>query len=436
MNSPSDVWARVLKLLESDLTPTSIATWFDDSQAVEMTDDLFVIALGSNLKKDVVSKRYTGLIKKALREIFSGEYDIMVLSPDELISYRRSGEKNYSYARPDFTFDNFVIGASNKFAAAAAKAVADNPAGSYNPLLIYGDSGLGKTHLLYAIANEIRRKHPEFKIIYIKGDDFTNEMVSAIQQGKNREFREKYRYADLFLADDIQFIAGKKQTQEEFFHTFNTLYESKKQIVLTSDRPPKEMRDLENRLQTRFEWGLLADIQPPELETRMAIIRKKAAELGITIPDAVVEYIAINVSANVRQLEGTVRKLMALNDLMKENMDVGTVSHAVRDVVKGKVDSEPTPDVIIEEVSKYYIINPETIRGQRRSKETALARQISMYLIRSMTNMSLTDIGREFDGRDHTTVLSSIRRIENYVSESESFAQTIRDIKANINARY
>ena len=322
------------------------------------------------------------------------------------------------------------------FAHAAARAVADAPAQSYNPLLIYGESGLGKTHLLYSIAHTIHQNHPEYRIVYIKGETFTNELIRAIREGRNQEFREKYRSADVFLMDDVQFIAGRESTQEEFFHTFNTLYESKRQIVLTSDRPPKEMLRLEDRLKTRFEWGLLADIQPPDYETRMAIIKNKAIRMGLELPDFLLQLIAENITANVRQIEGTINKILAYQQLMGDSVDKETIIRAVKDMFKDKADILPTADVIIDEVCKFYNTESDLLRGQGRTKDISLARQIAMYQIRRMTNLSLKEIGREFENRDHTTVLHAIERIEKMVKEQPETAEIIKDITANINARY
>ena len=329
-----------------------------------------------------------------------------------------------------------MVGSSNKFAHAAARKVADNPGQSYNPLFIYGESGLGKTHLLYAIAHTIHSNHPEYKVIYIKGDDFTNELVAAIREGRNKEFREKYRGADVFLMDDVQFIAGRDSTQEEMFHTFNTLYELKKQIVFTSDRPPKEMLRLEDRLKTRFEWGLLADIIPPDYETRVAIVKNKSIRMGMELPDFLIQLIAETITANVRQIEGTVNKIMAYQDLIGDTVNKDTVTRAVKDIFKEKSDILPTADVIIEEVCRFYSIEPSTLRGQGRSKDISLARQIAMYLIRRMTNLSLKEIGAEFGNRDHSTVLSALNRMENLIKTDAEKAEIIKDITTNINERY
>lgn len=436
MNSQADVWAKILSLLEKEMTSTAVTTWFDDAVAVDLTDDTLVLYTPVPFKHDVISRTYLPALKKALFELFAKDFEVRLLTGDELEAYRR--ERPAPPAGQDighYTFDRFVVGNSNKFAHAAARAVADNPAKSYNPLFIYGESGLGKTHLLYAIAHTVRENHPDFRIVYIKGDDFTNEMVQALREGKNMEFRGKYRQADLFLVDDIQFIAGKDSTQEEFFHTFNTLYEAKKQIVLTSDRPPKDMRGLEERLRSRFEWGLIADIQPPDYETRLAIIKNKSVQLGLDLPDAVLEYIAENITANVRQLEGAVQKLLALQSLMGDNISVASVFKVVTDVVRDQTALLPSASLIIEEVSKFYGVEEEAVRGQQRDRETAFARQVAMHMIRQLTNLSLDAIGKEFDGRDHTTVIYSLDRIKEQMKKDGSISEVIRDITANINAR-
>ena len=335
---------------------------------------------------------------------------------------------------PQFSFDNFVVGPSNRFAHSAAIAVSKTPGQVYNPLFIYGPAGVGKTHLLYAIANGIRKQNPNANIVYIKGDEFTNELIAAIANGKNIEFRSKYRESDLFLIDDIQFIAGKESTQEEFFHTFNKLYEEHKQIVMTSDRKPSDMLTLEDRLRTRFEWGLLADIQPPDYETRMAILKNKAKSLGLTLSDDVLNYIAVNVTNNVRQLEGTVKKILAYRDLNNMPLDLPNVSRAIDDMFKSEGNALPTPSLIISQVCKFYSVDETVLRGTLKNKGVAEARQTAMYLIRKLTNLSLPDIGREF-AKDHSTVLYAIRKVEVALKNGDKTVQeNIQTITANINA--
>ncbi len=437
MNSAEEIWKKALRLMEADLTATTLSTWFDDARAVALEGDCLVIHTPSNFKKDIISSRYVSAIQKALRELFSTDFDVVVLGEGELDGYE-SNRGDFLPGTEEYTFDTFVVGSSNKFAWSAAKAVADAPGKpkGYNPLFLYGESGLGKTHLLYAIAHAIHAKHPDYRIVYIKGDAFTNELIAAIQGGKNQEFREKYRAADVFLMDDVQFIAGRQASQEEMFHTFNTLYEQGKQIVFTADRPPKEMLRLDDRLKTRFEWGLPVDIQPPDYETRVAIIKNKAISRGMNLPEPVLSFIAENITANVRQIEGTVNKILAFQELLGQQVHVDTVTRAVRDMFKDKQDFMPSPDTIIEEVGKFYNIDPLDIKGQARTKDTVMARQVAMYEIRRMTNLSLKEIGRVFNGRDHTTAMHSIERVEKLIKDSPEQAEAIKDINANINARY
>ena len=437
MNSAADIWERVLSLMQQTMTETTITTWFSDAEPIALDENRFILYVPTDFKREIVASRYIGDIKKALYDLFSAELEVVVLSEEEKEKYgKREPVSRFLPGTEEYTFERFVVGNSNKLAHAAALAVAEHPAENYNPLFIHGESGLGKTHLLYAIAHTIHKNHPDYKIVYIRGEDFTNELIRDIRAGKNQEFRDKYRSADVFLMDDVQFIAGRDSTQEEMFHTFNTLYEDKKQIVFTADRPPKEMLRLDDRLRTRFEWGLPVDIQPPDYETRVAIIKNKAIRRGMNLPDPVLQYIADNITSNVRQIEGTVNKILAFQELMGESVDVDTVTRAVRDMFKDKADFLPSSDVIIEEVSKFYNIDAEAIRGQGRTKDTALARQIAMYQIRRMTNLSLKEIGREFDNRDHTTVMHSIERVEKLMKQSPEVAEVIKDINTNINARY
>ena len=436
MNSATDVWNRVLSILSADLTETAISTWFDDCRAVELSDSRLFLHTPSVFKKSVIEGRFIGTIKSALSELFSGDYDVIILDDDGLKALAdASSEPEYMYI-DEYTFENFVVGNSNKFAHAAALAVGDGlPKQGYNPLFIYGESGLGKTHLLHAIRHSVSKKFPHYRIACVKGDEFLNELIVAIQQGRMVEFREKYRGADFFLMDDIQFIAGKIETQNEFFNTFNTLYEVGKQIVFTSDRPPSEMHRLEDRLRTRLESSLQADIQPPDDALRVAIIRNKAAQLGVTFPDDVTNYIAENLISNVRQLEGAVKMIIAYRDIMDDDITVASVTRRLKDMFKGIKELIPTTDTIIEETAKYYMLSPENLKGQSRTRDTALARQIAMFLIRKLTNLSLKDIGGIFEGRDHSTVLSSIRRIEANLSDSDDFNKTVRDITSNINSK-
>ena len=415
----------------------TIKTWFDEITVVTMEDSALVLHCSNPFKKNTVEARFLPHIKAALKDIFSTDLEVKILSDEQLAAYHgvapdRPGNLFDSDA---FTFETYVVGPQNKLAYAAAKVVAEKPAEGFNPLFIYGESGLGKTHLLYAIAHLMRSRRPESRIVYIKGDDFTNELVSSIRENRNAEFREKYRQADILLVDDIQFIAGKIQTQEEFFHTFNTLYESGKQIVLTSDRPPREMTQLSDRLMSRFESGLMVDVAPPDFETRLAIIHNKAALLGVKLPNEVMDYIAENVTTNVRQLEGTLNKILAYRDLLGDQVDEESVGRAVRDMLKRSNEYVPSPKVIISYICSYYNIDEETLRGQSRSRDVVAARQLAMYLIRRMHATSLDGIGKEFGNRDHSTILHSLDKVEKQMQTDPKFAERVKEITTNISSK-
>ena len=436
MNSVADVWINVLQQLKKDLSETTITTWFDELTAVDIRDNTFYLYCPNDFKKRYIESLFVKNIKAVLLDVFSVEFEVKILDVDELAEFNGkvvTAHISERFTSAEFTFDTFVVGPSNKLAYAASMAVAEHPAKNYNPLLIYGDSGLGKTHLLYAIANVIRKNDRNAKIVYIKGDDFINEFIELIRAGRGSEFRAKYREADLLLVDDVQFVAGKEQVQNEFFHTFNNLYESGKQIVLTSDRPPSEMTLLDDRLRTRFEWGLLADVTPPDFETRLAIVKNKAVALGMDLPDKIASYIAENVTANVRQLEGTINKIKAYKDLLGSETDEETASRAIQDMLKRSNEYIPTPDNILDYISKYYGIEKEIICGQQRVKDAVAARQIAMYLIRNMTETSLKAVGVILGGKDHSTIKHGIEKIENELKADETLSNTINIIKKKIN---
>ena len=434
MNSLNDIWDKIIEILSHQLTATAINTWFSDCTPVDIEDCRLVLHTTSDFKRDIITSRFGETIKAALSDLFSCDFDLLILSGDEINDF--AIKKKVDSSLPEmagYTFDRFIVGSSNKFAHAAAIAVAENPGKTYNPLFIYGNSGLGKTHLLLAIGQQIHEKSPEKSIAYIKGDEFTNQLVKSIKDGTAEEFRQKYRNVDLFLVDDIQFLAGKQQTQNEFFHTFNNIFEAGHQIVITSDRPPLEMSILDDRLRTRFEGGLMADIQPPDLETRMAITRNKAGQLGLLLSDDAVEYIATSITANIRQLEGVIKRLTAYKEILDDVITIDSVKRAIKDVIRIGTFI-PTPESIIRETARYYSLKEEDLRGQSRSKNTAMARQVSMYLMRSLTNLSLKDIGAEYEDRNHATVLSSIRKVEDLLKTDPNMAGTVRDITSNINS--
>ena len=435
MYASAYVWAKILGHLEATLGTVIVSNSFDDAEVVELNEEQLILYSPSEFRVEVIRRRYAKIIEDALKEIFDSNAKVIVFGDAEMKAYKEKDSVPAAMDfNPQFSFENFVVGPSNRFAHSAAIAVSNNPGQVYNPLFIYGPPGVGKTHLLYAIANGIRKNNPGANIVYIKGDQFTNELIAAIQTGKNIEFRSKYREADLFLIDDVQFIAGKEATQEEFFHTFNKLYEEHKQIVMTSDRKPSDMAALEDRLRTRFEWGLLADIQPPDYETRMAILRNKAKSLGLNLSDDVCNYIAINVTNNVRQIEGTVKKIMAYRDLNNMPLDLPNISRAIDDMFKSEGNALPTPSLIISQVCKFYSIDEAVLRGSLKNKGTAEARQVAIYMIRKLTNLSLPDIGKEF-GRDHSTILYAVKKVEMELKKGNNILQdNIRDITANINS--
>ena len=388
----------------------------------------------------IVSDRYTGLLKDAFKAVLGFDVEVKFTvpqpEPEAAKEKRPMDEASLPSGRYDFTFENFIRGPSNQFAFAAAQAVAANPSGAYNPLFIYGPSGLGKTHLMYAIANVLRRTHPEYRIIYVKGEDFTNELITAIQEGNVQAFRNKYRMVDLLLLDDVQFIAGKERTQEEFFHTFNALYDARKQIVLTSDRPPKEIKTLEDRLRSRFEQDLIADIQPPDLETRIAIIKRKAELDGVEISDEVCEYVASKIKANIRQLEGTVKKIKAKYYLDGEKPTINSVQGIISDILNNDAPPEVTVERIIDEVARTYGVSADEIRSQKnRSANISNARHIAIYVTRELTTLSMVAIGEEFGNRHYSTIIYTIQKVQKMMEKDRKVKEIIDDTIKNIRDR-
>ncbi len=421
----NNILEMALEYLERDFPPSSLSAWFDDVTVVSLSDNRLILHSPVQFKKEFIEQKFVEPLQNVLRELTGDPIAVVVVTGE----YSSPTASSSPY--DDYTFERFIVGSSNKFAHAAAIAVANNPAETYNPLFIYGQSGLGKTHLMYAIANVIRKTHPEYRIIYVKGEDFTNELVTAIQEGNVQNFRTKYRMADLLLLDDVQFIAGKERTQEEFFHTFNALYEAQRQIVLTSDRPPKEINTLEDRMKTRFEWGLLADIQPPDFETRIAIIRDKAIKMGVSLPDEVSTYIAENIQANIRQLEGAVKKIKAMHELVGEQIDIGLAQRAIDALKIENPNLNPTPERIMEAVANYFYIPVEQMISQNRSKDVAYPRQMAMYMIRQELEYSFPDIAKIFK-RDHTTVMHACNKIEEERKGSRETEDVIKKLHNNI----
>ncbi len=429
MQPKEDILTYLLDILSRDMPASVLNAWFDDAEILSLTEDTLTLLTSTELKRGIILSRYSKPVTDALFELFGTPMKL------EVTLERTAPSKQDSCGIREFGFENFVVGDSNKFAAAAAKAVAESPGQAYNPLFIYGGSGLGKTHLLYAIMNFIRASHPEYQMRVFSAELFTNDLVNALQNKKTHEFHDKYRSADLLLVDDIQFIGGRNFSQEEFFHTFNTLYDAGHQIVLTSDRPPKEVPALEDRLRTRFESGLIVDIQPPDFETRMAIVKSKAQRMGLLLPDDVVLYLATSVTANVRQLEGTVKKIVAWRDLLHSPVDVTTAEKAIADLMRENPGLNPTPDMIISEVSAFYGVEERDILGKNRQADIVTARQICMYLVRSLTSMSLKEIGTKVFRRDHTTVMYAVEKVEEMRGTDDAFDKTINLLMENIRGK-
>ena len=434
MYSSAYVWAKVLGHMESRLTPQVVSTWFDDTEILELTDEKLVLYSPSSFRKDIILRRCVGYIKEAMQEIFQLNVDVVVLDDTEIEAYRGKSQKpEFIEFNPQFTFDNFVVGSSNRFAHAAAVSVANNPAETYNPLFIYGPSGLGKTHLLYAIASVVHKNHPSYNIVYIKGDQFTNELIAALQEGRNNEFRYKYRNADLFLVDDIQFIAGKESTQEEFFHTFNSLYSANKQIIISSDKPPKDMEILDERFRSRFEWGLIVDITLPDYETRMAILHKKEDMDGYNVSEDVIKYIANNIKSNIRELEGAFNKVVAYAKLEKKEVTLELAEQALKDIVAPNENKQITADYIISMVAEHFNVSTADLCGNKRSSKIVMPRQVAMYLCREILAIPLKNVGQYLGNRDHTTVMHGVEKIEKELQNNEQLQNTIDTLKKKIN---
>ena len=444
MYTPSALLDGAIKKLTDEKGDLVVSTFFEEAEALAVESNRLIVKVPTDLVRSVLEQRFAVDVADIISDIAGQRMRVEFLSDPAQYKKYEQNKNHLPTGYSGYTFDSFIVGNSNKLAHAAAMAVANGlsqPDGApnaasaiYNPLFIYGQSGLGKTHLLYAMMEMITTHRFDKKVIYIKGDEFTNQLVRAIEDKNVPAFRDKYRGADLLLVDDIQFIAGKERTQEEFFHTFNHLYEAGKQIVLTSDRPPKEMATLQERLSTRFEWGLLTDIQPPDLETRMALVNVKASNLGVQLPADVTEYIASCITSNVRQLEGAVKKLAALHSIMNIPIDIDLAQRAIKDIFKESPGLNPTPQLILEEVSSFTGVAKDKILGKSKSKDIVRARQIMIYLITQMTDLSLPANGR-FIGRDHTTALYARDKIAEEIQTDASLDATIKDLMKNIRSR-
>ena len=438
------IWEEALKMIEEETSPVSFATWIQPIVPCGIIGNKIILQVKESFLKEIIEKRHLPLIRTAIKMVTKNEYDIMITTEEEqkagnlhnLAAEKPAENELARNLNPKYVFDSFVVGNSNRMAHAASLAVAESPAQAYNPLFLYGNSGLGKTHLMHSIGHFILDRNPQAKVLYVTSETFTNELIDAIRNKNNittTEFREKYRNNDVLLIDDIQFIIGKESTQEEFFHTFNALQTQGKQIILTSDKPPKEMETLEERIRSRFEWGLMADIGVPDYETRMAILRKKAESDNFDIDDEVLSYIANNIKSNVRELEGALNKLLAYNNLVHIPITMDIAEKELSNIITPDKPREITPQLIIEVVSEHYHISVDQMISKTRSSDVAKPRQIAMYLCKNMTESPLDTIGSLLGGRDHSTIIHGIKKVTEEYEKNETTRNMIETIKKKIN---
>ena len=430
-----DLWQKTLELVRNEITDVSFDTWIKAIEPISIRGDQLYLCVPNGFTKSILESRYTSLISDAVKQVVSRTYYVTFVLTSEADKYmdkpdQPDSEENEtnSLLNPKYTFSTFVIGNSNRFAHAASLAVAEAPAKAYNPLFIYGGVGLGKTHLMHAIGHYILSQNKKAKVLYVTSEKFTNELINSIQTNKNVDFRNRYRNVDVLLIDDIQFIAGKESTQEEFFHTFNALHEANKQIIISSDRPPKEIPTLEDRLRSRFEWGLITDIQPPDLETRIAILKKKAELENLEVDDDVLEFIAKRIESNIRELEGALTRIMAYSSLTNSTLDVSIAEEALKDIISSRQPKKITPELIQKVVSNHYQLKMEDLKSRKRSRPIVYPRQIAMYLCREMTDLSLPKIGDLFGGRDHTTVIHACDKVATDIKEDLQMKRTINEL--------
>ncbi|MBQ9212099.1 MAG: chromosomal replication initiator protein DnaA [Clostridia bacterium] len=428
------LWTEACDLLQQDIARVSYDTWIGDNLVpMALEDDCLLLTVKMEPMRDFVVKQYKQAIDQCLTQAGGKALHAELLTREEmeqrLAREDAKEESNNPRLNPKYTFDRFVVGSGNRFAHAAALAVAENPAEAYNPLFIYGGVGLGKTHLMQAIGHFAHEKNPDTQILYMTSETFTNELISAIQQKKTYEFREKIRKVDILMVDDIQFIAGRESTQQEFFNTFNELHNAGKQIILTSDKPPKDIQRLEERLCSRFEWGLVADIQRPDVDTRVAILRDKAQRENIEAPDEVLQLIAGKIENNVRELEGGLTRLVAYSNMVHQPITMELCEAALQEIFDQRQHKQITAELIMRTVSDYYGLSLNEMTGATRRREITVPRQIAMYLTREMTGMSLPQIGNVFGGRDHTTVLHSCKTVESNLKENKGLKSIVEDIK-------
>lgn len=461
LNQLNLVWDEVLEIMATELAQRSFDAWLKNSRPVRLEGNMLYIEFPNEFTKDWVEARYVNPLQKTLRQVVNRDWDIKFIIPEGMKSLTtpgaleqvkitpqpppsvveaapqdvaareaavRDAAPTSSILNPRYTFESFVVGNSNRFAHAASLAVAEGPAKAYNPLFLYGGVGLGKTHLMHAIGHYALEQNPSISVVYVTSETFTNDLINAIGKKSMVDFRNKYRNVDILLVDDIQFVAGKESTQEEFFHTFNALYEANRQIIISSDRPPKDIPTLEERLRSRFEWGLITDIQPPDIETRIAILRKKATDDNLVISQDVLSYIATHIQSNIRELEGALVRVTAHCNLHNSPINVETVADALKDILKAPAHKPVTIEGIQEVVAEHYGIKVAEMKSKRRTRNITFPRQIAMYLSREMTDSSLPDIGEAFGGRDHTTVIHAYEKISSELKLDPSLQSAIKEL--------
>lgn len=439
-------WEAILNIIELETSSVSFNTWFKDTQVLDIQDDTLTLSVKNEFTKEILNTRYLELIRNSALQVLNKEYTIKFVLPNEqtTLNEAKANKKveqtqdplnNPSNLNPRYVFDSFVVGNSNRMAHAAALAVAEAPARAYNPLFLYGGVGLGKTHLMHSIAHYILDQNPNAKVMYASSEKFTNELINSIRDDKNEMFRNKYRNIDVLLIDDIQFITGKERTQEEFFHTFNELHEANKQIIISSDRPPKEIQTLEDRLRSRFEWGLIADIQSPDLETRIAILRKKAEIEKLSVPEDVLLFIAKTVISNIRELEGALNRILAFSSLTNKPITVELANEALKDLISKDKPKIITAEYIQEVVAAYFHLKPDELKSSKRTRNIAYPRQIAMYLCRKLTDLSLPKIGEKFGGRDHTTIIHGFEKISREQQTDIELTQMLNELESKITSQ-
>jgi len=443
-----ELWDKILEIIKEELNPQAYNSWFSKTEVVKFGENELIISAPGDFCKEWLEKHYAGFIKDILKRTLGSDDNLIIKfkaadqkfsapahsTPNPKTNIKKpepSLKNNKLTLTSKYTFDNFVVGNSNRFAHAACLAVAQSPAKSYNPLFVYGEVGLGKTHLIQAIGRYITQQNSKIKVLYISSEKFTNEMIDSIRDDRTVAFRDKYRSVDVLLIDDIQFLAGKERTQEEFFHTFNTLYDSNKQIVITSDRPPKDIPTLENRLISRFEWGLITDIQPPDYETRIAILRKKAQAENLSVPSEVINFIAEKIPSNIRQLEGSLTKLVAFSTFTKKELSVSLSQDILKDIIPLE-NKNISIGQIQKTVTDYYTIKVNSLLSKKRTKDVVFARQVAIYLSRELTDLSLASIGEAFGRRDHTTIIHSYTKIKNKIKKDKGFKNIIDNLTLDI----